>query len=124
MNRDSYFLTASASFGASLAFVELLLRLVRRVRHDLARRVRVHARQLLVDADVRVVHVDDARAAKVPDAGVVDLSVRRRRAEERSGAEGLRERFTAAHRRLLLPGDCELGAAQAVGTEEAKREAE
>merc|ERR1719426_158399 len=99
--------------------VHVLLALVRSVRHHLARGVRVETRELLVDADVGVVHIDGGRTAEVPDASVVDLSVRRCRAEERGRAERLGERLTTAQRRrLLLPGDRERRLAKAPGAEE------
>merc|ERR1719163_628886 len=91
--------------------VHVLLALVGSVRHHLASRVRVHARELLVDADVGVVHIDSGRTAEVPDASIVDIGVRRCRAEERSRAKRLRERLATA--KLLVAGHRQRRLAQA-----------
>jgi len=77
--------------------VHVLLALVGRLGSDLARGVRVHTRQLLVHADVRVVHVDGLGAAKVANTRIVDLRVRSRRTKEGRSTQHLGEDLPTRH---------------------------
>merc|ERR1719183_1278664 len=69
----------------ALDVVEVADRLVRAVGADLARRARVHPRELDVHAHVRVVDVDLLRAADVRQARVVDDRARGRGDREARG---------------------------------------
>eukprot|EP00312_Isochrysidales_sp_CCMP1244_P042184 CAMPEP_0202761748 /NCGR_PEP_ID=MMETSP1388-20130828/20411_1 /ASSEMBLY_ACC=CAM_ASM_000864 /TAXON_ID=37098 /ORGANISM="Isochrysis sp, Strain CCMP1244" /LENGTH=200 /DNA_ID=CAMNT_0049429907 /DNA_START=114 /DNA_END=717 /DNA_ORIENTATION=- len=88
--------------------VHLARILVRRVGDQFSSRVGVHTRQLDVDADVGVVHVDRGRATKEANAGVVNLSVRGSSRQQRGGAKHLAEDLAARdglrHRRRSSTG--------------------